>query len=469
MSSTQNNNPVLFSRDGDDIAFINNGQTAVVFSNADRYCDPCTSKPVWNGISPTLSVPGSPEVTTVNWLPNLEPRRLVQAVYADPDAPAMLRNKRRNLMGQKILPVCYGCDGPTVVPQYMNISSYNRWNTKNRYWFNKFMRQRAVNLTFFRMSYTLGIHHKGDGRTIDFGSIKSLHNIDAMNVLAVQMNPGETEPSHYVVVSRNGHKVDWKVIPAFDFENPRKHGVWIHQTRDHVPGCDYYAYPDYVGALPQLQLRRQFTEYHISGFKNGWNVKYVACIPMELVEDLHAHKCESKKAGEPKPTLEDVRQSLTKELDQYLSGQSANQSTIITFSKIHDGKEVKINIEPIQNYFKGEEYIKLAEFVNRNLNLPFDNSSVLSGKNNENKIGGTGSEVFRFQNIENTTNAFDDRKMYLEIMDVLTEIQNWRSTITNEEHKHFEWDVYAPNMTTLDLARSGEVSPIDPLTSSNPN
>ncbi len=469
-NSIQRLRNIFRSSDGDNIAFLQNSPVAVLFGNDSQRCCPTPEKkgPFDGYGTLSISVPGLDQ-PTAPWIPNLEPRRLVNLVYCDPDGPALLRKKRRALLGMKISPVCDDCHNGQFVRSFVDLPCWKRWYIKNKHWYDKYMRQRTVNKVFFSMMYTLGRHKPGNGRTRAFGEIDRFENIDATNVLAVQLKEGEMEPSKFVVISRREHKIHYTILPAFDWDNPRKHGMWIHQTKDHIPGELHYAYPDYISAAPMMELRQNIHRLHNSGLQNGWNVKYVTTIPVDLVERIFEAKCKSLKANEKRPTYDQVRQEILWDLENRLAGVDNNQATVVTYSMMVDGKEVKMTLEPLENHFKGDQYIKLAEFINRNLNLPFDNSSVLSGKNNEEKVGGTGSEVFRFQNIENTINSYDDRRMILEINDLLTHVNNWRDKVPASMN-HFEWDFFAPNMTTLDIARTGESSPNDPVTSNlNPN
>lgn len=454
MSSTQN---IYQGPDGNEVTFIN-GDTAVVF---ERGCKPCTEvKPSadpyansyyqgLNGMSVSKRV--------MRWQPLWEPQSLVNAIMCDKDAPALLMSKRRNLMGKMVWPVCYGCgpSGNELITRYVDFPKWERWKKKNKWWFNRFMLERGTNFVFFRNAFTLIRLDQGDNRTAEFGSVKELENIDATDILACEMEEGTNRIKHYVVISKRANNVKYMVLPAFDWRNPRKYPVSIHHSKDHIPGNPYYAYQLHVGALKSLKLRRDWEDFHLSGFANGWNIKYVITIPTEIIEKVLKHKLSEAKASGSKPTFDSVKKGIVKDLENELAGTDKNQSTVITMSFLGErGDEIKLDVKPLDQKFKGEEYLQMAKFIDQNLSLAFDSPNVLNGKSVENNFGG-GSQIFRQQNLENTTRNYQDRSIVLEIMRVLACVNNWDSSVDFD----LDWEFYSPNLTTLDLHKTGEAPP----------
>lgn len=101
------------------------------------------------------------------------------------------------------------------------------------------------------------------------------HSIDYSFIRAEEKNSRGKIPGYYISTKFGQKKhfttiaeEDVSYLPVFDpSKTDQFHQIFVH--RDYRPGQEYYALPDYVGALRVVELDTSIDDFHVSNITNG--------------------------------------------------------------------------------------------------------------------------------------------------------------------------------------------------------
>lgn len=118
-------------------------------------------------------------------------------------------------------------------------------------------------------SYAIEIIYSRDRSRIE------VHNVDYSIIRAEEKNSRGKIPGYYIstLFGKKKHftKISEEDVSYLPVYNPEKedeyHQIYVH--KDYRPGQEYYALPDYVGALRVVELDTSIDDFHVSNITNG--------------------------------------------------------------------------------------------------------------------------------------------------------------------------------------------------------
>jgi hypothetical protein len=186
-------------------------------------------------------------------------------------------------------------------------------------------------------------------------------------------------PFHKLRVSKEGDKIfysdDWTkskqsseatgLKEYLPYNSDTKSGLIYY--KQYSPGAEYYPIPDYIGAIPHIEIDIEIGTFHLNNIKHSFTAGTVINFP----------------SGEP--TIEE-QGKIEKKITSKFSGTDSKNKIMITFS---DGKEKAPTIEHLTSSTMDKMYETLAQtaeqriFTGHNVTSP-----MLFGVKTEGQLGG---------------------------------------------------------------------------------
>lgn len=135
---------------------------------------------------------------------------------------------------------------------------YEKWNLEDE------LRKAALDLKL-QGGFALEINW-----SLDRTAIANVSHLPFENVRCAEINPDteQVEEFHY--------SVDWAdktvepiCLPRFDSKLKNDEPVQLLYVKPFSPGSSYYPKPDYIGALPYIELEPEIGKFHINNIRNG--------------------------------------------------------------------------------------------------------------------------------------------------------------------------------------------------------
>lgn len=171
--------------------------------------------------------------------------------------------------------------------------------------------------------------------TKDRKKIQKVYHIPVNLIRAEKCNKdGEIEGYYYSDNWSDVKKYAPKRIPAFGYSNEQIEIIYI---MPYSVGMKYYAYPDYLGALPYATLEEEIADYLVNEVQNGFSgtkvVNFNSGVPSEEQQQIISSKVLGKLTGSrgqkvivafnnnetEKTTVDDIPLNDAAEQYQYLS------------------------------------------------------------------------------------------------------------------------------------------------------
>lgn len=229
-------------------------------------------------------------------------------------------------------------------------------------------------------------------------------------------------------------------VPAFDPFNPTRFTDSIMHEKEPIPGQPFYAFPAWWGGEKWLEVSNLIPEFHISGLKNGYNIKYVIKIPVDyFIQQGITDEAEQRAAYV----------QLRNEMDNWLSGvKNVNKAIITRYFLGPDGKAVSgLMIEPLDNKMSDDAYTKINSTADIAHSSSHGIMPVLAGIDTGSKLGGSGSEIrLAYEYTKMMTAA--DRHPMIQPIKVCAKLSGLPSDI--------EFQVADTQFTTLDKNPTGK-------------
>ncbi len=135
--------------------------------------------------------------------------------------------------------------------------------------------------------------------TKDRKKIQKVYHIPVNLIRAEKCNKdGEIEGYYYSDNWNDVKKYAPKRIPAFGYSNEQ---IEILYIMPYSVGMKYYAYPDYLGALPYATLEEEIADYLVNEVQNGFSgtkvVNFNSGVPSEEQQQIISSKVLGKLTG----------------------------------------------------------------------------------------------------------------------------------------------------------------------------
>lgn len=164
--------------------------------------------------------------------------------------------------------------------------------------------------------------------------------------------------------------------------------VQILHQKVPIPGQPFYSFPTWWTAADWVELANLIPKFHISGIKNGYNIKYLIRMPKDYF---------SSNAGGKKLSDEEEKaawEGMEAGVRGMLSGEdNVNKSMFIKYLRGGDGKMLdNIDIIPLKNEMSDNAYAVILEMTNLSITNSMSLMPTLSGTN-PGKGNDSGSQV----------------------------------------------------------------------------
>lgn len=279
------------------------------------------------------------------------------------------------------------------------------------------MKKKAMDL-IFSGRYFLKVINQLDG------GVKFEH-VQIFHCRPCKMEKGESKISKYVLNGNFGTKFFKKTenayLPAFDPENPKKFAVSILDVKDYWSGMVYNTFGEWWGTKGWTEVGNDIPQFHKSGLKNGYNIKYHISIP-----DDYFSKDEYSE-GETEETL---KKRVLDEMGEALSGVDNADKTLYTYHKvIAEGRyaESGVKITPLKNEMSDDAYTKLFTTANQVQATGHRTLPTLAGIDTGGKLGGSGKELEVSANYMQNFLTHSDRELLIEDLLIAKKMYGWDS------------------------------------------
>lgn len=251
--------------------------------------------------------------------------------------------------------------------------------------------------------------------------------------------------------SDNGNVIRLKSYIPYQniWDTPEELQTWRKQLfpsfvvhlKHYEPGYPYYGIPSWYGTRKWIELANLIPEWHISGIKNGYAIRY-------LVEVSDAFF-----ANVPIEEIEQAKDRLQDEIDACLAGfENAGKSLHIGMSQnlFSEGADKGvIRITPIQVDLKDDAFSILFENSNTAVPSGFTLAAPLAGIERSGGIS-SGSEMEHAYRIWLHLHAPTLRKVLLNPIKIISRINGWE-----EKYPGIQFGFENTELTTLDLNPTG--------------
>ncbi|RDC63276.1 hypothetical protein [Adhaeribacter pallidiroseus] len=370
---------------------------------------------------------------------NLKPQNMLHLVYGNHIKPQLIYTSRDFLLGSRLsIFERKIVTNPTTGKNEIALEPVI--NPQLEDWLEEtdadnYMRSAAYNLEFAHNVFT--------SFSLDTSSNLTLKSWDCTDVRAAQMLAKQQNIEQYLLHPdwANYKESDLANLPAFDRINPTKFGDFMYHGRDRVPGQPYYDVPPWWGTEEWTRVSNLIPNFHKSGLKNGYNIKYHIKIPANYFDQFKTND-EKKK--------EETR--LMGVMNEMLAGtENADKAFVSKFLVDANGKQIPgWEILPIENKMSDDAYTN----VNNQSNIAHTSGHgidpSLAGIDTGGKLGGSGSEKRISYQLHIALRTPNKRKILLEPFNkVAKPILKWWP---REQFIGFE-DI---SLTTLDQNPTGQ-------------
>lgn len=374
------------------------------------------------------------------------PHRLQRLVMSDKDAPHLLRTNFNFLVGKDICAYRNVFEDGEKREVLIDYEPLKAWKKKVGFEWQPYITGRGKNLALTLNAFSEFVLQRGPAYPETMGRCYSVRNIDSTCIRLCAPVKHNGKVTHCMIYSEE--YPEGQKVPLFDPKRPNRYAKFVYHTKDIIVGSRFYAYPDFIGAEDTLEIRREFNCYHLSGFKNGWTVKYHIEVSLKMVEDL-TKKINAGISDKAKHfSIQDVYQSIIDELDKKLSGSHNSQKNLFTkFLIDEDGNFQGVKITALKQEMDGSQYIELAKFAQQNNAASFGVANAIAGIETQGKLGNA-SELRNHINFHVTYKAYQMRLLFLRDMEIVKMVNGW------DEDVHFKI-LDHPQPVTTDVSKTG--------------
>lgn len=285
-----------------------------------------------------------------------------------------------------------------------------------------------------------------NGRFFARPTVRDLFTIRVGRILA-----GESRVQRFFLSDKFGtpyHNVATKIaIPAYDPTNPTAFAESIMHVKEPIPGQPFYAFAGWWGGEKWLEVSNLIPQFHISGLKNGYNIKYLIKIPVDYFIQQGIIEEDAQRAAFA---------SLQADFDKWLSGvNNVNKALLTRYFMDNSGKQISgIVIEPLNNPITDEAYTRVATTADIAHASSHGILPNLAGIDTGSKLGGSGSELRLAYDYAKMMTATDRQAQLKPIIAA--------ARISGVLPRDITFQVIDTQMTTLDINPTGTQNVIAP-------
>ena len=380
-----------------------------------------------NPIADRLVVSGTPKENPNGWVEwyndasrNSYPDAIIRAITANNINMGILDTKRDFTIGNGILPYTevikkgkkekVPIDLETIPDIKSFLSSYNEEcarSCKDLLWLGNF---------FLKFNYLKG------------KKIGSLVHMDASYCRSgiQSAKKGRVEYMYY--------SPDW-TNPKWDSSNPNNednnvarytaynaldtranYPVSVWHGKDYMPGYPYYPIPAWHGALNWIRLANEVPLWHLSGIRNGYNIRWHIEVPMSYFESFSPEK------------RANAKNALIESMNQWLSGSQNVGKAFVSYVKQNGLDADKFVITPLKAELNDEAFTALFEQSNMAMTSAHSIHPSLAGVETQGKLS-SGSELRNAYNFWIILKTARTRKLLLDPLYEVAKINGWDPTI----------------------------------------
>jgi hypothetical protein len=304
---------------------------------------------------------------------NLLPQRMLRLVSENHLKPQLLVTERDFLLGSRISLFTRIIENKKVILEPVQNPEIEDWMEEVEA--HKYIRRAAYNFAYFANVFThIGLSNRR--------KVELLECFDCTDIRARKRKKGvgRVEAFYLHPDWENYRPGEAQTIAAYDPKDPYRFSAFIYHGKDEMPGQTYYDTKAWWGTRRWTEVSNQIPVFHMSGLKNGYNIKYHIQIPANYFDDFE----------DP----EEAEEELIDDLNDFLSGiENPDKALISKYSLDQFNKEIAgWKIEPIDNKNSGEAYLNLDKQANTAHASGHGIDPSLAGIDTGSKLGGSGSE-----------------------------------------------------------------------------
>jgi hypothetical protein len=188
---------------------------------------------------------------------------------------------------------------------------------------------------------------------------------------------------------------------------------FMYQAREYTPGFPYYSIPSWYGSAKWIELANVIPNWHLSGIKNGYNLRYF----VEISEAVLA-KIPMEKRAEVKEKIQD-------ELDARLAGEENVGKAIFNFMEhsIFNEKGV-LRITPMQAALNDDAFNVLFGSSNQAITSGMAIDPSLCGIETQGKLSSGGEKRIAYE-MWLRSQAPRPRAILLKVLQIISEYNGW--------------------------------------------
>jgi hypothetical protein len=383
------------------------------------------------------------------WYPfganNLLPQELMALIYDNPMLPELLEKKASFVVGKGIRPYMEVASGADIIPQIVDDTRFKMFHKVQH--LDDVLGQLAHNLDSLGNASLEVILTKGK-------KAGELNVLDFTEVRCEKMSQQATIDNFYICgdwrnprwVPENQSEGTVFKVPAFDFKDPTAQAKSIIHLRRYTLGNKYYGLPSWYGTRNWVRLQNQVPLWHLSGMKNGYNVRWHIQIP-ESYFDRWPDQAEK----------ESKKTEITESLGKWLAGVENVGKAFHSYFQVNEQGNAMDGwkIEPLKFDLHDEAFTVLHEQCFQAVTSGSGINPSIAGIMGPGKMGaGSGSEMRLAYQVHVALNTTSDRRALLKAMEGIEKVEGWPSD--------WKYAFIDHDLSTLDKLKSGMQPVINP-------
>lgn len=406
---------------------------AVLVVVDDKQKDVINSKP---GYGEGIVTIGKHEI--IPWgATNRLPQETVELVSKNHIKPKLLETERDFLMGNRLVLTKERIENGKSIFDVVKDSEIEDWADEvnlAKYWMK-------TCTNYIDTANTLSIAEISS-KTM---KISSLIAADILECRKGKIINGETRTFYTHPTWKSPVQSEIKSIPAYDRSKEiRKQLIFGYWHMNEKTGQSYYSYPAWWGTSNWTQISNLIPSFHLSGLKNGYNIKYIIKVPYMQFLKMTGGSEDPQKIAEAKAQV-------SQEMSTMLSGQdNVNKNILLTKYVDNNAREIPgWEIIPLDNKNTDEQYIKLDEHANINQASGHGIDPSLAGIDTGRGLGKSGSELRLTYQVHLALRTPQQRQISLEFLNsIVMKVNGWKD-------KGLRFSVEDMDLTTLDVNKTG--------------
>jgi len=313
---------------------------------------------------------------------NLTPDNIIKTIFSNNITLGILKTRRDFTMGNGISIFRHEIvEGKkqTVLLDWNNYPEIKNFFLVSNV--DEVLRNAALDLLYFGNAFVEFVYNKGN-------TIMSLHHHDASTVRSGVSNNG--------LVSRFFVCDDWS-RPKYDEANSKDNNVLvvngydrkvpkngfpkaIMHLKSYMPGFPYYPLPDWYGAMNWISLANEIPLWHLSGIRNGYNIRWHIEVPMSYFEQF------------PNDKKLEAKEKLRRDMNEWLAGSENVGKAFVSYIKQNGLEADKWKITPLEAKLNDEAFTMLFEQSNMAMTSAHGLHPTLAAVDTQGKLS-SGSEM----------------------------------------------------------------------------